>query len=380
MKIILPNQEIIVKYIEENKVSFEGQKGIVKNLPNDIKNNSFLKVKVTKIDPMRGFEAIFLSISNINNNNNNNNDSKTNQNDNTNRNNNLNKSNFNRTNSKEQKNNLIEKRLNEITEGNVGESFTIKVKILEIKQTKGPTIFVVYDGSRISIAKGFEKAGERAFPQINVGDKIKAEVRVSMFDNSVELSIKGYEFLSIKEDEDLIKNIELETEKKIKVNDWNFLIESETLKKMKPDFEKFAKTINYAIVDNKPIYLKHHADCDGLSAAMAIERAILKKMYEVYGDEMTIKHNYKRSLSKSPFYDYFDASRDTAMFLEDAAYFGTKAPLIIVVDFGSSTESLLSYKKLKSNGAQIIVLDHHQVTSQEKEILLEYVDIIVNST
>lgn len=376
MKIILPNQEIIGKYVEKNKIISEGQKGQVKDVDPNIKIGDFIKVRVTKIDPMRGFESNFISKFEKKSfeKNKSNNDRYDNKN-------NINKKGLNAkkkyldVNSK-----ILDKKLNEIRENEIGQFFRIKVKVIEVKQTKGPTIFTVYDGTRISVAKGFEKAGERAYPDINVGDRINAEVKVSTFDNSIELLIEKYNFLSKKEDDELINNIELESEKKAKVNDWNFLIKSDVLNKMKVEFEGFSKIINLAIIQNRPIHIKHHADCDGLSAAIALERAVLSKMLEVYAGEMIIRHNYKRSISKTPFYDYYDASRDTAMFLEDSYRFGTKAPLIICLDFGSSVESLLSYRKLKSSGAEIIILDHHQIGSKEKEIILEYAQMLVNPT
>lgn len=368
MDILLPNDEKYVKYIGNNSVLYKNQKGTVKDVPSEIKENDLIWVKITKVSPSSGFESTFLRKFTR--------DRKKRSRD-------FSKSDRKSSENKEDKDKNVHensdfKLLNEITEDLVGKTVFVRGKVIEIKQTKGPTLFILYDGSRTSVAKGFVKPGERSFPEINIGDRISAKVQISVFDGGVELLIKKFNFLSKAEDEALIKKIELETERKTKVNDWDFLIDSEILKKLKPEFEFFAKTINKAIVENRQILLKHHADCDGFSSAIAIERAIISKLIDHHGADSALWKFYKRAPSKSPYYDYYDASRDTAFFMEDVNKFGAKEPLIIILDFGSSTESLMSYQKLKNYGAHIIILDHHPIDEKEKQILSDYVDVIVN--
>ena len=55
-----------------------------------------------------------------------------------------------------------------------------------IAQTGGPTIFSVTDGTATLALKGFLKPGARAYPDIEEGDAISAEVRVDKFNGELE--------------------------------------------------------------------------------------------------------------------------------------------------------------------------------------------------
>ena len=51
----------------------------------------------------------------------------------------------------------------------------------KIVQTKGPTIFVVTDSTGSLSLKGFEKPGDRSYPDINEGDSIKATIEIGEY-------------------------------------------------------------------------------------------------------------------------------------------------------------------------------------------------------
>jgi RecJ-like exonuclease len=68
---------------------------------------------------------------------------------------------------------------------------------------------------------------------------------------------------------------------------------------------------------------------------------------------------YKRTPSKSPYYDYFDATRDIGYSLSDNAKYNQKMPLIIIVDTGSGEEDAFPIQKVKLFGCQVVVIDHH---------------------
>lgn len=153
-----------------------------------------------------------------------------------------------------------------------------------------------------------------------------------------------------------------------------FLIHSPVLEKLQPRFQQVVQHIRQAIASKRPILIRHHADADGYTAAIALEKAILPLLYEVHTRERDTFYYYTRLPSLTPFYDYSDATRDITNFLGDITRFEHKAPLIIILDTGSSQQDLLSLKKVKLYNAQVIVIDHHPPCPEVATI----VDIHVN--
>ena len=52
------------------------------------------------------------------------------------------------------------------------------------------------------------------------------------------------------------------------------MIESHVLQKLKPDIQQCIQHIQKAVDAKQPIFIRHHADADGYTAGIAIERAL----------------------------------------------------------------------------------------------------------
>jgi archaea-specific RecJ-like exonuclease len=137
------------------------------------------------------------------------------------------------------------------------------------------------------------------------------------------------------------------------------MIQSPILDTLMPKLKEAAQLIKESIKDKRPVLIRHHADCDGYSGGIALERSILSHMGDAHRRESDAYFYYRRLPSKTPFYDMADATKDVSNFLSDQARFERKAPLIIVVDNGSCAEDLMAIKMLKLYGADIMVIDHH---------------------
>jgi len=153
-----------------------------------------------------------------------------------------------------------------------------------------------------------------------------------------------------------------------------FMIKSNTLDRLKKHMQDAAALINKAMEEKRPVWIRHHADADGYCGAVALERVILKKLYDIHRRESDIFHYYRRLPSRTPFYDYSDSVKDITNMQSEINRFGQKTPLIIVVDNGSSREDTLALKKLKVYNTQIIVVDHHPFVKQNDE----FIDIHIN--
>ncbi len=234
-----------------------------------------------------------------------------------------------------------------------------RCRIEEIKQTSGPTIFTLYDGSATIKATGFISPGKRAFPELENGAYVNVYATVSERDSTLELEIKNARPLKGEEEKEIRNKIEAKEDAKNVAEDVDFLIKSPILDKLKPRMQNVAREIRKAIFSNRPIILKHHHDCDGYSSGIALERAILPLIEEHHISDSAARLYFKRTPSKAPFYDYTDAVKDISSFIDDENNFGQKPPLIILTDNGSTEEDLLSIKAVKIYGADVVVVDHH---------------------
>lgn len=271
-------------------------------------------------------------------------------------------------------------KFNEITKEDVRKMMDFLCKVEEIKQTSGPTIFTLYDGTKTIKSTGFIKPGVRAFPSIEAGDFVNAKGFPNERDGTIEIEVKGMIKMTSEEEASFALDLKAIEDETAKPADVPFLVDNEVLRALKPNMVKVATEIRRAIFTNRRIILKHHADCDGYSAGIALERAILPLIKQQHSDLSATWFYYKRGPSKAPFYEYVDVIKDLSYSIDDMNRFGQKPPLVILADNGSTEEDLLAIKKLKIYGAKIVVVDHHfpgEVVN-EKVAVDEYVDAHVN--
>ena len=168
-----------------------------------------------------------------------------------------------------------EKRLEEISFKDVGRTFSVRGIIDSVSQTSGPTLFNLSDGTGTLLLKGFESPGERAHPHIKESDAIEATVNIKEYNDALEGEIKKIEKLSDEAHANMLKEMKEIERERAKPENVDFLVESEILEKLKDRFMKAATEIRLAIIQNRPIIVRHHNDTDGYSAGYALEKAIL---------------------------------------------------------------------------------------------------------
>ncbi|WAI01513.1 DHH family phosphoesterase [Methanogenium organophilum] len=241
----------------------------------------------------------------------------------------------------------------------VGRHATIEAEVAQIKQTSGPTIFTIVDETGAEDAAAFIEAGVRAYPEVELGDMVSVSGEVMLRNNRLQIEVSNMRVLSGEERENVDKRIAEALELRAEPEDLPFMIESDVLNRLKPEMQKVAKIIRKAIFTAQPIVLRHHADADGISAAVAVERAVTHLIRENGGDLDTESHMFKRAPSKAPFYEIEDVTRDLDFALKDFVRFGQKLPLIVMMDNGSTEEDEPSYRMAKIYDIPIVVVDHH---------------------
>ncbi|MBP7067805.1 MAG: DHH family phosphoesterase [Methanothrix sp.] len=255
----------------------------------------------------------------------------------------------------------------------VGKTVMIKGEVIQVKQTGGPTIFTLADDSGLVFCAAFERAGVRAYADIDSDMMVRVIGEVSLRNNQVQVEIKSMKRLwggdaSVVKDQ-IEKAIDLRAEPA----QTEFLVKSEILDRLRPAMKAVAKEIRRAVLKSRPIVVRHHADADGISAAVAIEMAILPLIAEVSGPDAEY-HNYRRAPSKAPFYELEDVTKDLTFALEDQSRHGQKMPLIVLMDNGSTEEDVPAMRQAQVYGLEMLVVDHHHPHKIVDQFLVAHVN------
>ncbi|MFA6672281.1 MAG: OB-fold nucleic acid binding domain-containing protein, partial [Methanoculleus sp.] len=256
----------------------------------------------------------------------------------------------------------------------IGRTVLIEGEVAQIKQTSGPTIFTVVDESGTANAAAFIEAGVRAYPEVNLGDIVALTGEVMQRNNQLQIEIRSMEVLAPEDAAQVRGRIDAALDERAEPVDLPFLIESEVLDALRPQMRQVAKEIRRAVLTARPIILRHHADADGICAAVAIEQAVTALIRESGGDFDAEYFLFKRSPSKAPFYEIEDITRDLDFALKDNVRYGQKMPMILLMDNGSTEEDMPSLKVTRIFELPVMVVDHHHPDEIVDDYLIGHVN------
>jgi len=252
------------------------------------------------------------------------------------------------------------KELNSLSKNNIGEKFDFKGRVEMIKQTSGPTLMIINDGTSSFTFKAFLKPGVRAFENIKEGDYVIGSALVYERNNDIEGEVIDMRLMNGEEKNKFEEELISKLDKLSYPDNTSFKIDSSKLLSLKKRFTDTAQSIRKSIFEGRPIVLRHNADCDGYVAALTLEKAILELIKKKFpGDNNLEFINYKRAPSKAPFYEYEDAIKDLSSYLINKNKNDSKPPHIIIMDNGSTEEDILAIRQMRMYGCKVSVIDHH---------------------
>ena len=224
--------------------------------------------------------------------------------------------------------------VNKISELKDGDYFEGVVKITR-KAIPGPVVFSVSDGFKT----------------------VDAVTKVSNFKEGDVVELKGEANeragilqVEIEHMAHTTANFDKIIEQNAKPEERESGVKSARYDKLKPIFIKIATRLRKAVLENQPIYIRHHSDADGITSGLAIEKSCRLFMEEV---GINPDYNLYRSLSRAPFYEITDVLRDISFTKRVIEAHGQKKPLIVVTDNGSAPSDTFAMKTLKLLGSQI---------------------------
>lgn len=271
-----------------------------------------------------------------------------------------------------------------------GKVVRINGEVQQVQQTSGPTIFIINDESGTTEIAAFDKAGERSYPEIDVGDAVQVIGEVNEHSGKTQIESSSMTKLGEENTRKLLKLIDDALNKKAQPKDVDFLVKSDVLNRLKPKMYEAAQKIRRAILDGRTILLRHHNDADGICSGVAMEKAIVPLIQQANPSNDAEYYYFKRSPSKAPFYELEDVVKDLSFALEDRERHGQKLPLIVLLDNGSTEEDIVALMQAKIYDIEVVVIDHHSpgdlITKDERDgeiyggtvAVDEYVDCHVN--
>ena len=240
-----------------------------------------------------------------------------------------------------------------------GKTVRIDGIVQQIQQTSGPTIFMISDESATTEVAAFDKAGERAYPEIELEDAVQVIGEVN--EHGGKTQIESSSILKLDEQGSMKLHILIDDalNEKAKPQEVDFLVKSDILYRLKPKMYEAAQKIRRAILDGRTIILRHHNDADGIVSGVSMEKAIVPLIKKYNPSNDAEYYYFKRSPSKAPFYELEDVVKDLSFALEDKERHGQKLPLIVLLDNGSTEEDIVALMQAKIYDIEVVVIDHH---------------------
>ena len=273
---------------------------------------------------------------------------------------------------------------------NKGKMVRIDGEVQQIQQTSGPTIFIISDETGTCEIAAFDKAGERSYPEIELGDAVQVIGEVNEHGGKTQIESSSMLKLDEESTRQLHRLIDDALNRKAILKEVDFLVKSYVLNRLRPKMYEAAQKIRRAILDGRTILLRHHNDADGIVSGVAMEKAIVPLIQQENPSNDAEYYYFKRSPSKAPFYELEDVVKDLSFALEDQERHGQKLPLIVLLDNGSTEEDIVALMQAKIYDIEVVVIDHHSpgelLTKDERDgeiygatvAVDEYVDTHVN--
>ena len=252
-----------------------------------------------------------------------------------------------------------------------GDQVTVEGEVVQAKQTGGPTVFGVADASGIVSCAAFEEAGVRAYPSISVGDMVHVTGTVETRDGGLQLEVESLTALAGDRADAARERFESALDDAAAPKPVDPLVEWEAFESIHDDLHALAERLRRAVLAGRPIRVRHHADGDGMCAAIPLQLALERFVRDVHEDPDAARHLFKRLPSKAPYYEMEDVTRDLTYALEGRSRHGRKLPMLLMLDNGSTEEDVPAYQNLAHYDIPIAVVDHHHPDPEAVAPLLD---------
>ncbi|MEF8881508.1 MAG: OB-fold nucleic acid binding domain-containing protein [Halapricum sp.] len=258
----------------------------------------------------------------------------------------------------------------------VGDIVTIEGRIESARQTSGPTVFELSDGTGTVDCAAFEEAGVRAYPEIEEDDVVELTGEVRRRRGELQVETESLAELEGEDRESALERMEASLTEKARPESISLLADDESLSELSEAFQDIAGEIRRAVFEDRPIVVRHSATVDGYVAGAAIELATLPLIREEHSRSDAEYHYFDRRPLEGDVYDMDDATKDVTTMLGNRERHDEQLPLYVFVAAGGTRESLDGLEFLDVYDAPRVVID----TVAEPEIIDEVETVVSPGT
>ncbi|AFK20553.1 S1 RNA-binding domain-containing protein [Haloferax mediterranei ATCC 33500] len=256
----------------------------------------------------------------------------------------------------------------------VGEVVRVEGEIASVRQTGGPTVFELRDETAIADCAAFVEAGVRAYPSVEVGDYVRIDGEVERRRGELQIETEDLTVLEGADAETIKQRLADALSDEARPDAVAPLAAHEPVAAVGKSLLDAAEAIRRAVLESRPIVVRHTATADGYAAGAAVERAVLPLIRDEHPRDDAEYHYFTRRPLEEAVYGMDAATNDVTRMLEDRDRHDEKLPLVLLLGAGSTAESLDGLGLLGVYGSERVVVD----AAPADDEVAEEVDVLVN--
>ncbi|MEF8859591.1 MAG: OB-fold nucleic acid binding domain-containing protein [Halolamina sp.] len=239
----------------------------------------------------------------------------------------------------------------------VDELVRIEGEVVSARQTGGPTVFELRDETGVADCAAFVEAGVRAYPEIEIGDIVRLDGEVELRHDEIQVETEALVELEGDEAAEVERRLADAMTDRARPDELTLVAHDERLEAISGNLLDAAESIRRAVLESRPIVVRHGATADGYVAGVALERAILPLVREEHATSDAEYHYVNRRPLEDAVYGMNDATNDVTKMLQDRERHDEKLPLVVLAGTASTVESEDGLEMLGIYGADRIIVD-----------------------
>jgi RecJ-like exonuclease len=239
----------------------------------------------------------------------------------------------------------------------VGNLVRLEGNVTNIRQTSGPTVFTLQDETESVDCAAFEGAGVRAYPEVDENDFVRIDGEVRERRGELQIETEQLTVLSDEAATEVSDRMEKAIAAEAEADEVEPIASDAAVEAVLDEVREAATAIRRAVIESRPIVVRHEASIDGYLAGAAIEHAVVPLIESEHTDADSAYHLFnRRPLDRT--YDMNDATNDVASMLDAQDRHEQKRPLFVFAATGSTRDSLDGFDLLRIYDAEALVIDN----------------------
>ncbi|ELZ49420.1 nucleic acid binding OB-fold tRNA/helicase-type [Halorubrum coriense DSM 10284] len=239
----------------------------------------------------------------------------------------------------------------------IGDTVRIEGEVVGVRQTGGPTVFEVSDETGAVDVAAFVEPGVRAYPDVEVGDAVRVDGEVESHRGDIQVESDALVLLDGEDAETVRRRLAEALTDEARPEGLQPLAGDETVAELADGLLDAAEAVRRAVLESRPIVVRHPATADGYVAGAAVERAVLPLIRDEHAKSDAEYHYFTRRPLDEPVYGMDAATNDATRMLQDRDRHDEKLPLFLLAGAGSTTESADGIDLLSVYGVDAVVVD-----------------------